>query len=153
MPDRRARRDLNGGRWAGGFAGLSVGPIAELREADADVLFVDCDLYTMFQPLLYEVATGALNAGDITYALRSFAGHFRNVRASGWACVVGVASASRWVRGLTTAWRSTNDHLILACGVTANFLGIPGCRRTRPHDLHPRRRDRGPRPCFGNLEV
>jgi hypothetical protein len=62
----------------GGFAGISA--VRELSGIDADVLLLDRDLYTTFQPLLYQVTAGTLNAGDITYALRPFAGRFRNVR-------------------------------------------------------------------------
>jgi NADH:ubiquinone reductase (H+-translocating) len=79
----------------GGFAGLSA--VRELREANVEVLLLDRDPYTTFQPLLYQVATGALNPGDITYGLRSFAGHFRNVHFRR-ACVVGLDPAGRRVR-------------------------------------------------------
>ena len=134
----------------GGFAGLSAGP-RELREADADVLLLDRDLDTTFQPSLYQVATGALNAGDITYALRSFAGRFRNVRFRR-ACVIGLDPANRRVRlddGLEVGY----DHLILACEVTANFFGIPGAaehaRTTYTRAAAIEVRDR----VLGNLEA
>ena len=65
----------------GGFAGLSA--VRQLRDIDADVVLLDRDLYTTFQPLLYQVATGALNPGDITYALRSFAGQCSATSVSG----------------------------------------------------------------------
>ena len=48
----------------GGFAGLQA--VRALRDADVDVLLLDRAPYTTFQPLLYQVATGRLNAGDIT---------------------------------------------------------------------------------------
>jgi NADH dehydrogenase len=132
----------------GGFAGLSA--VRELREADVEVLLLDRDPYTTFQPLLYQVATGALNPGDITYALRSFAGHFRNVRFRR-ACVVGLDPAGRRVR-LDDGVEVDYAYLILAFGVTANFFGIPGAAE-RPHDLHPRRGDRSPRPCWGTWSL
>jgi NADH dehydrogenase len=62
----------------GGFAGLSA--VRELSGADVDVLLLDDDLYNTFQPLLYQVATGGLNPGDVTYALRAFAARFGNAR-------------------------------------------------------------------------
>jgi NADH:quinone reductase (non-electrogenic) len=62
----------------GGFAGLQA--VRALRDADVDVLLLDRAPYTTFQPLLYQVATGGLNAGDITYALRAFARRYSNAR-------------------------------------------------------------------------
>ena len=106
----------------GGFAGLSA--VRELSRADADVLLLDRDPYTAFQPLLYQVATGALNPGDITYALRSFAGRFDNV-AFRRSRVTGLDPAGRRVR-LDDGEEVGYDYLVLACGVTANFFGIPG---------------------------
>ena len=63
----------------GGFAGLQA--VRALRDVDVDVLLLDRAPYTTFQPLLYQVATGGLNAGDITYALRAFAGRVPTDRA------------------------------------------------------------------------
>ena len=133
----------------GGFAGLSA--VRELREANVEVLLLDRDPYTTFQPLLYQVATGALNPGDITYALRSFAGHFRNVRFRR-ACVVGLDPADRRVR-LDDGVEVGYDYLILAFGVTANFFGIPGAaehaRTTYTRAAAIEVRDR----VLGNLEA
>jgi hypothetical protein len=73
------------------------------------VLLLDRHPYTTFQPLLYQVATGGLNAGDITYALRSFAG--RSPVASAM-FAFGARASPAWTRrtgacGSTTVWRST----------------------------------------------
>jgi NADH dehydrogenase len=54
----------------GGFGGLNVA--RELgREARASVTLVDRRNFHLFQPLLYQVATGALSPGDIAQPLRS----------------------------------------------------------------------------------
>jgi NADH dehydrogenase len=106
----------------GGFAGLSA--VRGLGDADVDVLLLDRDLYNTFQPLLYQVATGGLNPGDVTYALRAFAGRFRNVRFRR-VSVTEVDTSNRRVRvdsGADLAY----DYLILCCGVTANYFGIDG---------------------------
>jgi NADH dehydrogenase FAD-containing subunit len=79
----------------GGFAGLSA--VRELSGADVDVLLLDRDLHNTFQPLLYQVAAGGLNPGDVTYALRAFAARHGNVRFRRVA-VSGVDAARRRVR-------------------------------------------------------
>ena len=43
------------------------------------VTLIDRHPYNTFQPLLYQVATGGLNAGDVTYSLRYFSARYRNV--------------------------------------------------------------------------
>ncbi|WP_214401113.1 NAD(P)/FAD-dependent oxidoreductase [Pseudonocardia lacus] len=106
----------------GGFAGLAAA--RELSGADVDVLLLDRDPYNTFQPLLYQVATGTLNPGDVTYALRAFAGRFDNVRFQR-ARVVDVDPAARRVH-LESGGEVGYDYLVLACGVTANYFGIPG---------------------------
>jgi NADH:ubiquinone reductase (H+-translocating) len=106
----------------GGFAGLSAA--RELSDTDVEVLLLDRDPYSTFQPLLYQVATGTLNPGDITYALRAFAGRHDNVRFQR-ARVTGVDPAGRRVH-LDSGAEVHYDYLILACGVTANYFGIPG---------------------------
>ena len=61
----------------------------ELSDTDVEVLLLDRDPYSTFQPLLHQVATGTLDRGDITYALRGFAGRHDNVRFQR-ACATGV---------------------------------------------------------------
>ena len=62
----------------GGFAGLAA--VHGLRGIDVDVTLIDRHTYNTFQPLLYQVATATLNAGDITWFLRSIRAHQHNVR-------------------------------------------------------------------------
>ena len=50
-----------------GFAGLSA--VRGLSKAGAAVTIIDKNLYSTFQPLLYQVATGGLNPGDIAYSV------------------------------------------------------------------------------------
>src|SRR5947209_4613898 len=52
----------------GGFGGLRV--VRMLRRADADITLIDRHNYHLFQPLSYQVATGALAEGDIAMPLR-----------------------------------------------------------------------------------
>jgi NADH:quinone reductase (non-electrogenic) len=52
----------------GGFGGLNA--VKALARSDADVTLIDRHNYHLFQPLSYQVATGALAPGDIAMPLR-----------------------------------------------------------------------------------
>jgi NADH dehydrogenase len=52
----------------GGFGGLQA--VRALRRTDADITLIDRHNYHLFQPLSYQVATGALAEGDIAMPLR-----------------------------------------------------------------------------------
>src|ERR1700754_331824 len=52
----------------GGFGGLEVAK--SLANEPVDVLLLDKHNYHTFQPLLYQVATGSLEAGSIAFSLR-----------------------------------------------------------------------------------
>ena len=51
-----------------GFGGLAT--MAGLARAGAWVTLVDRNVYSTFQPLLYQVATGGLNPSDVAYPVR-----------------------------------------------------------------------------------
>src|SRR6266568_4419196 len=61
----------------GGFGGLQV--VAGLRRTPVEVTLVDRRNFHLFQPLTYQVATGALSPGEIAYPLRSIFKRSRNV--------------------------------------------------------------------------
>jgi NADH:ubiquinone reductase (H+-translocating) len=62
----------------GGFGGLAAA--RRLRGADLSVTLVDRRNFHLFQPLLYQVATGALAAGEIAAPLRALLKRRTNVR-------------------------------------------------------------------------
>src|SRR3954462_3507632 len=62
----------------GGFGGLQV--VRPLRRAPVEVTLVDRQNFTLFQPLAYQVATGALAAPEIAVPLRRVARGKNNVR-------------------------------------------------------------------------
>jgi NADH dehydrogenase len=62
----------------GGFAGLSAA--RALRSAPVNVTVIDRRNYHLFQPLLYQVATGSLSAGEVAAPLRGILGRQRNTR-------------------------------------------------------------------------
>ncbi len=120
----------------GGFGGLSAA--SELAKEGFRVTLLDRHPYNTFQPLLYQVATGGLNAGDVTYSLRFFAARLK-IR---FRCttVVGVDHDAREVEcddGVKIGY----DYLIIATGITTNHFGIPGAAEntmsmyTRPDAL------------------
>ena len=52
----------------GGFAGIAISK--KLRNKNVQVVLIDKHNYHTFQPLLYQVATGGLEAGSIAYPIR-----------------------------------------------------------------------------------
>src|SRR5262245_35277432 len=62
----------------GGFGGLQA--VAKLRRAPVEITLVDKRNFHLFQPLTYQVATGALAPGEIAYPLRAVFKRNRNVR-------------------------------------------------------------------------
>src|SRR6476619_5819269 len=62
----------------GGFGGLQA--VQKLRRAPVEVTLVDRRNFHLFQPLSYQVATGALSPGEIAYPLRAIFKRYANVR-------------------------------------------------------------------------
>ncbi len=104
-----------------GFAGLAA--VRELDRSGARVLLIDRNVYSTFQPLLYQVATGGLNPGDVAYPVRAFArkrtARFRLGELDR------IDAAARTIT-LTDGAVLDYDYLILATGVSAAYYGITG---------------------------
>src|SRR5271165_1965043 len=62
----------------GGFGGLYAAQA--LKRAPVDVTLVDRRNFHLFQPLLYQVATGSLSPGDIAAPIRSVLSDQKNTR-------------------------------------------------------------------------
>ena len=62
----------------GGFGGLQAAQ--HLATAPVDLTIVDRRNFHLFQPLTYQVATGALSPGEVAYPLRAVFRRHRNVR-------------------------------------------------------------------------
>jgi len=73
MPDRHRVVILGGG-----FGGL--GAALRLRHAPVDVTLIDRCNYHLFQPLLYQVATGSLSPANISSPLRNILKRQKNTR-------------------------------------------------------------------------
>jgi NADH dehydrogenase len=106
----------------GGFGGIAA--VRKLKRADVDVTLIDRHTYNTFNPLLYQVATASLNPGDITWFLRAIRAKQSNVRfLKGILKSIDHESRTLHLEGAVDV---KYDYLILACGVTTNFFGIPG---------------------------
>jgi NADPH-dependent 2,4-dienoyl-CoA reductase/sulfur reductase-like enzyme len=62
----------------GGFGGLQA--VSKMRRCPVEVTLVDRRNFHLFQPLTYQVATGALSPDEIAYPLRAIFKRHRNVR-------------------------------------------------------------------------
>lgn len=105
-----------------GFAGQAA--LDRLsKKTNARITIIDQNLYSQFQPLLYQVATGGLNPGDVSYAVGGFAGKRKARYLKG-----DLKTIDREKREITlTDGRTLGyDYLLLATGVTAAFFGVPG---------------------------
>ncbi len=104
-----------------GFAGLAA--VAELVRAGMRVMLIDRNVYSTFQPLLYQVATGGLNPGDIAYPARAFTRrHGARFRPGE---LTRVDAAARRIT-LADGGQYEYDYLILATGVSAAYYGVTG---------------------------
>lgn len=101
-----------------GFAGLAA--VKELANQRVDVVWIDRNNYHLFQPLLYQVATGALNPETIAWPLRTRAKKWRNVHVV-LADVTEIDLNARILHTLSEKF--SYDYLILATGTVTNFFG------------------------------
>ncbi len=116
----------------GGFGGLNV--VRALDEADVDVTVLDRTNHHLFQPLLYQVATGILPPGLIAPALRSVIKKQDNARAL-LADVHDIDLERKVVRANAADGRPLDlpyDTLVVAAGATHSYLAMtssPSSRR------------------------
>jgi NADH dehydrogenase len=103
----------------GGFGGLSAAQ--HLKSDLVEVTLVDRRNYHLFQPLLYQVATGSLSPGEISAPLRSILSKQKNTRV--WlGTVVDVDPESKHVV-LEDGAILPYDSLIVASGSQTSYFG------------------------------
>lgn len=112
----------------GGFAGLYAAKA--LRTAPVDVTVVDRTNYHLFQPMLYQVATAALDTSDIASPIRSILRRQRNTEVL-MAEVEAVDVAARSLR-LADGNHLPYDYLLLAPGVRHSYFGHEAWERFAP---------------------
>jgi NADH dehydrogenase len=104
----------------GGFGGLAAA--RRLRHADdVDVTVIDRHNHHLFQPLLYQVAAGAVAEGECAVPIRASLRHIPNARVL-MAEVVDVDVDKREVV-LERGDRVGYDTLIVACGMQTSYFG------------------------------
>jgi NADH dehydrogenase len=102
----------------GGFGGLEVAKA--LADEPVEVLMLDKHNYHTFQPLLYQVATGSLEAGSIAFSLRKNFDDQKNFRFR-VAEMTEIHPDKNTIN--TTIGEIAYDYLVLATGSTTNFFG------------------------------
>ena len=104
----------------GGFAGINTA-LALRREA-VEITLVDRRNFHLFQPLLYQVATAALNPSDIAYPIRSIFRSQDNVVDVVLGEVVDIDKVARSVV-LDDGTHIDYDTLVVAAGATHSYFG------------------------------
>lgn len=102
----------------GGFGGIEVAK--KLRNKPVEVLLLDKDNHHTFQPLLYQVATGSLEAPSVAFPLRKMFRKQRNLRFR-IAEVREIHAENKIVH--TDIGDFSYDFLVIATGATTNFFG------------------------------
>src|SRR6266404_884564 len=103
----------------GGFGGLSAAQA--LKSAPVDVTLIDRRNYHLFQPLLYQVATGSLSPGQIAAPIRAVLGRQRNTRVLMGEVVDFDPAAKRVMLADGAAFEY--DSLIVAAGSETSYYG------------------------------
>jgi NADH dehydrogenase len=103
----------------GGFGGLAAAK--SLKGADVDVVLIDRHNYHLFQPLLYQVATGELSPANIASPLRGILRHQKNVLVL--LGEVEEVHLSEQSLVLKDGQAVSFDYLIVAAGATHSYFG------------------------------
>jgi NADH:quinone reductase (non-electrogenic) len=102
----------------GGFGGLSAA--LRLKNAPVEVTLIDRCNYHLFQPLLYQVATGSLSPANISSPLRTILKRQRNTRVL-LAEAIGIDAQNR--RVILSDGAIDYDTLIVATGSSHQYFG------------------------------
>ena len=98
-----------------GFGGLFA--IKALKNAPVDITLINGTAYHLFQPLLYQVATGILSQGEIAPPIREVLKRQKNVDVRlGWASKIDVDKKVVSVDGPGIDYEVPYDTLIVAAG-------------------------------------
>ncbi|MBD1843365.1 NAD(P)/FAD-dependent oxidoreductase [Cyanobacteria bacterium FACHB-63] len=111
----------------GGFGGLYAAQ--NLNRADIDVTLIDKRNFHLFQPLLYQVATGSLSPSDISAPLRSILSRQKNAKVL-MEEAIDIDPETQHVK--TNQGLIPYDSLIVATGVSHHYFGNDQWKDTAP---------------------
>ena len=102
----------------GGFAGIAISK--KLRNRNVQVVLIDKHNYHTFQPLLYQVATGGLEAGSIAYPIRKVIQEFKDF----YFRMTSVKEIDTKHHKIITEIGDLHyDYLVIATGSKTNYFG------------------------------
>lgn len=113
----------------GGFGGLSTA--RALAKAAVDVTLIDRTNHYLFQPLLYQVATGVLSPADIAVPTRFLLRKQKNARVL-MGDVTEIDLAQRTVTADAGELRIEYDYLVVATGARHSYFNHPEWEATAP---------------------
>jgi NADH:ubiquinone reductase (H+-translocating) len=102
----------------GGFAGLALAK--KLKNKNVQVVLLDKHNYHTFQPLLYQVATGGLEAGSIAYPIRKVIQEYHDVYFR-LTTVTEIDTLNQKV--IAEIGELHYDYLVIATGSKTNYFG------------------------------
>src|SRR5260370_1419728 len=117
----------------GGFGGLAAAQ--KLKRAPVDATLIDRRNFHLFQPLLYQVATGSLSPGEIAAPLRGVLSKQKNVQVLMGEAVDVDPQAKRVV--LRDGATFEYDSLIVATATQTSYYGNDSWREGAPRVLGP----------------
>ena len=105
-----------------GFGGLFA--TQALKHADVDVTLIAKTTHHLFQPLLYQVATGILSEGEIAPSTREILGRQRNSRVLlGEVTDINLAGRTVTSTVLDQTRVTSYDSLVVAAGAGQSYFG------------------------------
>lgn len=121
IPECKSERIVVAG---GGFAGLTL--VKKLINTGYQVVLIDRNNFHQFPPLFYQVATAAINPGDIAFPFRKIFRGKKNI----FFRMTEVISTDPLKKRITTRHGSLSfDHLVLAMGSSTNYFGMRDIER------------------------
>ncbi|HTG27963.1 MAG TPA: NAD(P)/FAD-dependent oxidoreductase [Methylomirabilota bacterium] len=112
----------------GGFGGLSA--VQRLKRAPVEVILIDRRNFHLFQPLMYQIATGSLSPGEIAAPLRGVLSRQKNTQVL-LGEVSDIDPAAKKIQLLDGA-TFDYDSLIVATGSQTSYYGNNSWREWAP---------------------